>query len=219
VRPRVHELRYRLCTLQAGLKLTTLNRRKFFSSHEKLILEKRAVADQTSELASGSTSRAGSAIPFRHFHSHRRACTVDTQPQEPQFTQEEAAFFLSLPDKVRKQLYSREEQVVILAKAEQALDEAAAIEQRLHEFSFPWSTATLKPHQKLTAAALHFLRSTLVALRLVFIPSPGKSRTQKVACSFSTRWMHHQSGSRGLQHPGERCLWLAHPVVIRPALQ
>jgi hypothetical protein len=139
VRPRVHELRYRLCTLQAGLKLTTLNRRKFFSSHEKLILEKRAVADQTSELASGSTSRAGSAIPFRHFHSHRRACTVDTQPQEPQFTQEEAAFFLSLPDKVRKQLYSREEQVVILAKAEQALDEAAAIEQRLHEFSFPWS--------------------------------------------------------------------------------
>ena len=139
MRPRVHELRYRSCTLQAGSKLTILNRRKFFSSHEKLILEKRAVADQTSELASGSTSRAGSAIPFRHFHSRRRACTIDTHPQEPQFTQEEAAFFLSLPEKVRKQLYSREEQVVILAKAEQALDEAAAIEQRLHEFSFPWS--------------------------------------------------------------------------------
>ncbi|KAF3001545.1 hypothetical protein E8E13_009616 [Curvularia kusanoi] len=124
--------------------------RKFFSSHEKLILEKRAVADQTCELASGSSSRAGTGssipasalalAPFRHLHSRRRACTVDIQPQEPQFTQAEAAFFLSLPDKVRKQLYSREEQVVILAKAEQALDEAAAIEQRLHEFSFPWST-------------------------------------------------------------------------------
>lgn len=71
--------------------------------------------------------------------------------QEPEFTKAEAAFFLSLPDKVRKQHFSREEQVILFAKCDQALlppsrdqeaDEVA--KQRFHDFHFDFSTTNIE---------------------------------------------------------------------------
>ncbi|KAH6638212.1 hypothetical protein C7974DRAFT_411652 [Boeremia exigua] len=141
VPPRLPEVAYD--TLPESVK------RKYFSSFERLQIQQRAAGDQTSEPSSGSSSRAASTTPFRHLHSRRRARTVGNQ-QEPRFTQAEAAFFLSLPVKVRKQHFSREEQVILLAKCDQAflppdhdLDTDEVARQRFHDFHFDFSTNDL----------------------------------------------------------------------------
>lgn len=69
---------------------------------------------------------------------------MGNQRQEPQFTEAEAAFFISLPEKVKKQAFSREEQVILLAKSEALLpptrtlevDEVAIAKQRFNDFHF-----------------------------------------------------------------------------------
>ncbi|KAJ4363729.1 hypothetical protein N0V95_001045 [Ascochyta clinopodiicola] len=70
--------------------------------------------------------------------------------QDHEISQAEAAFFLSLPDKVRKQHFSREEQVILLAKCDQALlppdhdpDPDEVARQRFHDFHFDFSTNNL----------------------------------------------------------------------------
>ncbi|KAJ8117276.1 hypothetical protein OPT61_g1483 [Boeremia exigua] len=124
-------------------------KRKYFSSFERLQIEQQAASDQTSEPSSGSSSCAASTTPFSRLHPRRRARTVGAQ-QEPRFTQAEAAFFLSLPDKVRKQHFSREEQVILRAKCDQAflppdhdLDAEEVAKQRFHDFHFDFSTNDL----------------------------------------------------------------------------
>ncbi|KAF2626880.1 hypothetical protein BU25DRAFT_369302 [Macroventuria anomochaeta] len=123
--------------------------RKYFSSFERLQIQQQAIGDQTSEPSSGSSSRAASTAPFRRLHSRRRALTTGSQ-QELEFSQAEAAFFLSLPDKVRKQHFSREEQVVLFAKCDQAflppdhsLEADEVAKQRFHDFHFDFSTNNL----------------------------------------------------------------------------
>jgi hypothetical protein len=68
-----------------------------------------------------------------------------------QVSQAEARFFLSLPEKVRKQHFSREEQVILLSQCDQAfrpphansLDEAA--NQRLNDFDFDFPNKPVPP--------------------------------------------------------------------------
>ncbi|KAF1932060.1 uncharacterized protein M421DRAFT_416786 [Didymella exigua CBS 183.55] len=134
-------------------------RRKYFSSFERLQIQQQApgTGDQTSGPSSASSSLAASSTPFSRLHSRRRAQTATARSQqEPEFTKAEAAFFLSLPDKVRKQHFSAEEQVILFAKCDQALlppsrdqeaDEVA--KQRFHDFHFDFSTDDLDNASKL----------------------------------------------------------------------
>ncbi|KAF3040097.1 hypothetical protein E8E12_006843 [Didymella heteroderae] len=98
--------------------------RKYFSSFERLQIQQQQAA------GTGDQTRS---------------------QQEPEFTEAEAAFFLSLPDKVRKQHFSREEQVILFAKCDQALlpssrdqeaDEVA--KQRFHDFHFDFTTTNVQ---------------------------------------------------------------------------
>ncbi|KAJ4322582.1 hypothetical protein N0V94_002344 [Neodidymelliopsis sp. IMI 364377] len=113
-------------------------------------MQQQAAEDQISEPSSGSSSRAASTAPFRRLAPRRRACTTGSSRQDHEISQAEAAFFLSLPDKVRKQHFSREEQVILLAKCDQAflpsghdLDTDEVAKQRFHDFRFDFSTNNL----------------------------------------------------------------------------
>ncbi|KZM26300.1 uncharacterized protein EKO05_0002242 [Ascochyta rabiei] len=129
--------------------------RKYFSSLERLQIQQQTGDDQTSEPSSGSPSHAASKAPFRRLNSRRRAHTTGSSRQDHEISQAEAAFFLSLPDKVRKQQFSREEQVILLAKCDQALlppdhdpDPEEVARQRFHDFHFDFSTNNLDQPSK-----------------------------------------------------------------------
>ncbi|KAF2035738.1 hypothetical protein EK21DRAFT_84151 [Setomelanomma holmii] len=96
--------------------------RKYFSSLERLQIRQHSLDDQNASGRSLS-SRASSSVPFRPsltLGSQRRTCKAEDAPHSLDIPQPEPEFFLSLPDKLRKLYYSREEQAVLLGKCEQA---------------------------------------------------------------------------------------------------
>ncbi|KAI8940478.1 hypothetical protein NX059_004161 [Plenodomus lindquistii] len=133
--------------------------RKYFSSLERLQIQQQASSD---EPTSGRSSRASSSTPFRppvtlatKHRRHKSAKLVKTHAASTSASTSASAadveFFLSLPEKVRKQQFSREEQLLFqLAKCEQAFlpdeHEAERAQQRFHDFHFDFSqTSTCPP--------------------------------------------------------------------------
>ncbi|KAH7372360.1 hypothetical protein BKA66DRAFT_177960 [Pyrenochaeta sp. MPI-SDFR-AT-0127] len=131
--------------------------RKYFSSLERLQIQQQAFEEPTSGPASGRSSRASSSTPFRPsltLASRRRARKPDKPDKHDKLDQLDQAhgiseadvdFFLSLPDKVRKQHFSHQEQVLLLAKAHQAahlLHDAnfERARQRFNDFQFDFAS-------------------------------------------------------------------------------
>ena len=119
-------------------------RRKYFSSLERLQIQQQSIEEPTS----GRSSRASSSTtPFRPSLSlatrHRRRKSEKTvQQHDVSYAQVE--FFLSLPEKVRKQQFSREEQHLFQGKCRQTLlpddqdqdQESERAQQRFDDFQF-----------------------------------------------------------------------------------
>ncbi|KAF2201116.1 hypothetical protein GQ43DRAFT_480981 [Delitschia confertaspora ATCC 74209] len=92
--------------------------RKYFSSLERLrITTGHSLPDQHhSNCSSSKLRRYSSSI-----RSHRRLRKSGSIRQTRSITQAEAQWFLSLPDKVRRRHFSREEQVLLASQAEEFL--------------------------------------------------------------------------------------------------
>ncbi|KAF2281181.1 uncharacterized protein EI97DRAFT_429243 [Westerdykella ornata] len=145
--------------------------KKYFSSLERLRIaeqQKQSLDEQhfhcspyssfsysqhgSSRRSSHSYARSIIGLHHRQHHrsltrdsSHRRRLRKSESPrQRHDITPQEARFFLSLPPKIRRQHFSREEQVLLLAQCEQyasllPLDDAAVLErarQRYDDFQF-----------------------------------------------------------------------------------
>ncbi|EAT76081.2 hypothetical protein HBI56_091890 [Parastagonospora nodorum] len=116
--------------------------RKYFSSLEKLQI-RQASADQHGSEHSVS-SRADSSTPLcpSVTPGTRRNPKPDHPPHSPAVSQQELDFFFSLPEKLRKVHYSREEQAVLLGRCEQAFlafdydDHLERAQQRFSDFHF-----------------------------------------------------------------------------------
>jgi hypothetical protein len=98
-------------------------RRKYFSSLERLQIRQHSLDDQYASERSLS-SRASSSTPFRPSltltpQRRTRKAEDDALPSL-ETSQAEINLFYSLPEKLRKLHYSREEQAVLLGKCEQA---------------------------------------------------------------------------------------------------
>jgi hypothetical protein len=145
-------------TLQAG---TSHNadlcfRRKYFSSLERLqIAEQHSLEEQQLQKRqrihyehdlsrASSRSRTSSTALHRSLSIsvRRRLRRVENRQQNYELTQQDAQFFLSLPEKIQKQHFSREEQVLLLGRCDQPPLPAdgslklALHQQRLSDFHF-----------------------------------------------------------------------------------
>ncbi|KAF2847643.1 hypothetical protein T440DRAFT_430418 [Plenodomus tracheiphilus IPT5] len=164
--------------------------RKYFSSLERLQIQRQA-ADEPAP-TSGRSSRASSSTPFRPplpvtLSTRRRrrtpATLVNTHARHaaaasPAVSPAQVDFFLSLPEKVRKLQFSREEQLLFQARhCQQAFlpdeHEVERAQQRFDDFRFdfthtpgcPPATPRGRPRRRLSSAS-----STAS-------PSPKPSRT------------------------------------------
>ncbi|KAF1833053.1 hypothetical protein BDW02DRAFT_570463 [Decorospora gaudefroyi] len=134
--------------------------RKYFSSLERLQIRQQSVDEPTTSTTSGRTSQASSsAKPHRPSLSlslsrslgpRRRRRRPDCTPAKDQTVQHhdishaEVDFFLSLPEKVRKQHFSREEQVLLEGRRDQEPNSEWA-QQRFDDFHFDFSQTSLDP--------------------------------------------------------------------------
>lgn len=116
-------------------------RRKYFSSLERLQIRQHSLDDQHASERSLS-SRASSSVPFRPSLTgiQRRTCKADDALHSFEVSQQELDFFFSLPEKLRKVHYSREEQAVLLGRCEQAFlpfdYDFERAQQRFSDFHF-----------------------------------------------------------------------------------
>ncbi|KAF1941599.1 hypothetical protein EJ02DRAFT_454984 [Clathrospora elynae] len=113
--------------------------RKYFSSLERLQIQQQSFEEPTS----GRSSQASSSTPFRPSRSlgtRRRRRKAAKAVQDHDISHSEIDFFLSLPEKVRKQHFSREEQVLLQGTRDQAFlpDEQYSewAQQRFDDFHF-----------------------------------------------------------------------------------
>jgi hypothetical protein len=119
-------------------------RRKYFSSLERLQIQQQSSEEPTS----GRSSQASSAKPRRPSLSlgirHRRNKS-EKAVQDHDISHVEIDFFLSLPEKVRKQHFSREEQEILQGRREQAFlpdeheHDSEWAQQRFNDFHFDFS--------------------------------------------------------------------------------
>ncbi|KAF2786631.1 hypothetical protein K505DRAFT_141249 [Melanomma pulvis-pyrius CBS 109.77] len=100
--------------------------RKYFSSLERLRIAEQHQLDEQLQLQHPTSRRSSRAsIIAKHSRSltlgstRRRLRKAESLRQEHDITQTDAQFFLSLPDKVRKLQFSREEQILLLGKCDQ----------------------------------------------------------------------------------------------------
>ncbi|KAF2270362.1 hypothetical protein CC78DRAFT_528160 [Lojkania enalia] len=137
------------CTLQLwhADMLTAAPRRKYFSSLERLrFAEEHALQlhgeHSLAQSRCPSVARSHSiALHYSHTpgSTRRRLRKAESLRQEHDICQAEAQFFLSLPEKLRKQHFSREEQVLLAGYCEQVTAQDPAlhrIKQRFNDFRF-----------------------------------------------------------------------------------
>ncbi|KAF2831544.1 hypothetical protein CC86DRAFT_314995 [Ophiobolus disseminans] len=117
--------------------------RKFFSSLEKLQIRQQQDSLDGQHASGRSLSSRSSSIPFRPsltLGSQRRSPKTEDVLSGLDISQAEVEFFLSLPDKLRKLYYSREEQEALLGKCEQAFlpcdHTFERAQQRFSDFQF-----------------------------------------------------------------------------------
>ncbi|KAL6703165.1 hypothetical protein ACN47E_010158 [Coniothyrium glycines] len=116
--------------------------RKYFSSLERLQIHHRSSSTDDPP-SSGRSSRASSSTPFhpsRSLPSGHRRIKSDKPPLLHDVSQAQADFFHSLPEKVRRQHFSNQEQLLLQARcghtvlpAQQSLERA---QQRFDDFRF-----------------------------------------------------------------------------------
>jgi hypothetical protein len=135
--------------------------------------------------------------PRRRYHPQPNA---ELNQQQPTVSQDQAAWFLALPDKVKRQHFSKEEQVLLAQRCEIVLGSKAAkvkqestqefVRRRLLEFDFlSDSTPRAKPKKK--ESAQDFCR------RQLFEQSeggPGAKRRRRLSAPESTAF-----GDQGLE--------------------
>ncbi|KAH7076734.1 hypothetical protein BKA63DRAFT_510625 [Paraphoma chrysanthemicola] len=157
--------------------------RKYFSSLERLQIRQHSLDDQHASQRSLS-SRASSSVPFRPsltLGSPRRTRTADDELHSLDIPRAELEFFLSLPDKLRKLYYSREEQAVLLGNCEQAflpydIDFERA-RQRFSDFQFGFKRDPDSTSEPDGASARGFARARLL------LDSPSVSPSRASFCS------------------------------------
>jgi hypothetical protein len=144
-------------------------RRKYFSDLERLqIQQQQTVNDYDCDCL------APAPAPF-----HPPLNLLNRRRARRQISQAEAQFFLSLPPKVRKQQFSREEQIILFSQCDQlfplplanGLDEAAS--QRLNDFDFDFpSKPTPPPKDNHEFRSRSFSNSSWSPRRSSFATSP-----------------------------------------------
>lgn len=127
----------RSCSARQLLKrqLTMTRRRKYFSSLERLRIAEHSglpyirAADSQIPSTTGHrrTRTATSALAVQKPGSKatNRLRKSHALPEDCKISQAEAQWFVSLPDKVRRRYFSREEQVLLAARCETVLLDAA----------------------------------------------------------------------------------------------
>ncbi|KAF2109554.1 hypothetical protein BDV96DRAFT_502609 [Lophiotrema nucula] len=149
--------------------------RKYFSSLERLrIAEEHSLRQQEQERAISDSRRPSYASSTLHrsltLGARRRLRKAVSVQKELDISQSEIQFFLSLPEKVRKQHFSREEQVLLLGRYEQGTCHPEDLQvdrakQRFDDFHFDFiddsssvpsrgrsrrRSSSVSPHQSLS---------------------------------------------------------------------
>ena len=115
------------------------NRKRYFSSAERLDIAQRLAAQKRKKdpvkrtwLCPGPTSdaiaRPATSPGFRRLSSHspsRDPKLILVRFDQGRISQEQATWFLTLPDKVRKQRFTREEQISLMVQCKIVLERAA----------------------------------------------------------------------------------------------
>ncbi|KAJ4288190.1 hypothetical protein N0V90_012207 [Kalmusia sp. IMI 367209] len=132
-------------------------RRKYFSSLERLrIAEEHALHElQGEHKHTARPSRARSTAIHRSIpvlgSSRRRRRRAESLKHDRSIAQADASFFLSLPPKVQRSAFSREEQTILVGRCDQSLLPTASSppprlhrdeEQRFSDFHFGFNTTT-----------------------------------------------------------------------------
>ncbi|RMZ66981.1 mucin [Pyrenophora seminiperda CCB06] len=117
-------------------------RRKYFSSLERLQIQQQSVDER--EPTSGRSSQASSSSkahrPSLSLGTGRRKRKEDKAVQDQYAFHVDLDFYLALPEKVRKQHFSREEEQVLLQRSRQTNDqESEWAQQRFDDFHFDFS--------------------------------------------------------------------------------
>ncbi|CAI9627039.1 unnamed protein product [Alternaria burnsii] len=114
--------------------------RKYFSSLERLQIRQQASDEPTSGRSSQASTSSKSHRPSLSLGTGRRRRKSEKAVQSHDISQVELDFFLSLPEKVRKQHFSREEQALLQQRHQQALlpddQDIEWAQQRFNDFHF-----------------------------------------------------------------------------------
>jgi hypothetical protein len=143
-----------------------LCRRKYFSSLERLQIRQQSFDDQHD---SGRSSRASSSI-------------LPRPSLDRDYHQAEIDFFTTLPEKVRKLYYSRDEQITLLAKCEQSFlpcdERFERAQQRYSDFHFGFPQDVANASQRGRSRKRLSTASSSVSPRRVsgFLSTPEKER-------------------------------------------
>ncbi|EOA88866.1 hypothetical protein ACJQWK_05675 [Exserohilum turcicum] len=118
--------------------------RKYFSSLERLQIQHQASDDSTSSGRSSLTSPSKLHRPSLSLATARRRRKLEKAVHGHHIPYPDVDFFFSLPEKVRKQLFSRDEQLLLHAWRDHALippqdSEAQWAQQRFDDFHFGFS--------------------------------------------------------------------------------
>ncbi|KAF2739149.1 hypothetical protein EJ04DRAFT_484622 [Polyplosphaeria fusca] len=121
--------------------------RKYFSELERLRIADEHRQHQIQQLSQARRRSHCPSLPVpstRSLHltlrsTRRRLRKAESLRQEHELSYADAQFFLSLPEKLQKQHFSIEEQILLIARAEQAVfpeDPVYNDDQRFHDFHF-----------------------------------------------------------------------------------
>ncbi|OWY43897.1 mucin-like protein [Alternaria alternata] len=114
--------------------------RKYFSSLERLQIRQQASDEPTSGRSSQASTSSKSHRPSLSLGTGRRRRKSEKAVQSHDISHVELDFFLSLPEKVRKQHFSREEQALLQQRHQQALlpddQDIEWAQQRFNDFRF-----------------------------------------------------------------------------------
>ncbi|CAO2656663.1 Nn.00g054660.m01.CDS01 [Neocucurbitaria sp. VM-36] len=191
--------------------------RKYFSSLERLQIQQQAFEEPTS----GRSSRASSSTPFRPsltLGSRRRLRKPENVVQGHDISQAQVDFFLALPEKLRKQHFSREEQVLLLEKHQQASSppsdgqDLERAQQRFNDFQFDFSNIDDDISERGRRRRRSFSASPSVSpSRLIYYqPITKEKKSNRVS---SLLYLHTMGPSTSTRNSLRRTMSLTSPSV------